>query len=146
MKRTHFSSILMVFILGINATINAQSIKVKVQNITQRQGVIHVGLCNSSEDFTEGKDTFKELTTKVGPTGEIEVVFNSIPKGKYAIRLYQDTDNSGDLTTNIIGIPKEPFGFSNNPRTQFGPPTFSDASFDLKSDIILTVNLKQINL
>ena len=59
MKRTHFLPFLVVFILGINTTINAQSITVKVQNITQRQGVIHVGLCNTSEDFSEGKGSFK---------------------------------------------------------------------------------------
>jgi uncharacterized protein (DUF2141 family) len=37
------------------------------------------------------------------------------------------------MDTNIIGISKEGFGSSNNPKDRFGPPTFDDAKFDFNS-------------
>lgn len=129
-------------VFGINAIINAQSIKVKIQNVHVRQGIVHVALCKNAAEFMNEK--FKGLAAKVSPTGEVEVDFMDIPKGIYAIRVYHDTDNSGDLTTSSIGIPKEPFGFSNNPTMKMGPPSFEVASFNLKSDISLTINLLSI--
>ena len=35
------------------------------------------------------------------------------------------------LDTNFFGIPKEQFGFSNNAKGRFGPPSFESASFEL---------------
>ena len=120
----------------------SQSIKVKIQNIKLRYGIVYVALCNSEENFMTEK--YKELTARVSPSGEASVDFTKIPKGKYAIRVYHDTDSSGDLTTNIIGTPEEPFGFSNNPQIRLGPPSFELASFKLKSDVSLTINLLSV--
>lgn len=36
-----------------------------------------------------------------------------LPEGEYAFCIYQDANNDGELNSNKIGIPKEPFGFSN---------------------------------
>ena len=40
----------------------------------------------------------------------------------------RDSDNS-ILDTNWMGIPKEPYGFSNDAMGTFGPPSFQQASF-----------------
>jgi uncharacterized protein (DUF2141 family) len=121
----------------------SQNIKVKIQNIKLHYGTVYVALCNSAENFMTEK--YKELTAKVSPSGEASVDFMKIPKGVYAIRVYHDTDLSGDLTTNLIGTPEEPFGFSNNPQIKMGPPSFELASFGLKkTDINLTINLLSV--
>jgi uncharacterized protein (DUF2141 family) len=120
----------------------SQNIKVKIQSVKKHQGTLHVALCNNPDDFMS--ETYKQVAVKVPSTGEATIDFSKIPQGKYAIRVYVDTDNSGDLTTNLIGIPEEPFGFSNNPRIKLGPPTFEAASFDFKNDINLTINLLSV--
>jgi len=53
--------------------------------------------------------------------------------GRYGIRLFHDVDGNGELNANIMGIPTEPFGFSNNAPLQFGPPSFKAAAFDVDS-------------
>jgi len=50
-----------------------------------------------------------------------------IPFGEYAFIAFLDGDNNEMLSANFIGIPKEPFGFSNNVRGKFGPPKWEDA-------------------
>lgn len=144
MKRKHYLSLFITIFIFWSNDIHAQNIKVKVQNLIQRQGIVHARLCRDTDDFLG--DKFKELASKISPTGEVEMIFNDIPTGKYVVWLFHDTDNSGDLTTNIFGIPTEPFGFSNNPRIRIGPPAFSEASFEVKNDITLTINLKKLNL
>ena len=72
-------------------------------------------------------------------------VFKNIPAGKYAISVFQDSNVDGILNKNMFGVPKEPYGFSNNKYGKFGPPNFEDVSFDVKegTSISLTINLKQ---
>lgn len=131
-----------VFVFGIFSFGFSQNIKVQIQNIKLRYGMVYVALCNSAENFMTHK--YKELTAKVSPSGEASVDFTKIPKGVYAIRVYHDTDSSGDLTTNLIGTPEEPFGFSNNPQIKRGPPPFELASFNVKNNINLTINLLSV--
>jgi uncharacterized protein (DUF2141 family) len=144
MKTKHLSlSFFVALLLGVSGVSYSQNIKVKIQNSKTRKGTVYVALCNDANEFLTEK--YKELTSKVSPTGEANVEFTNIPKGNYAIRVYQDTDNSGDLNTSLFGIPEEPFGFSNNPRIRRGPPPFSSASFAVSSNINLTINLIKIN-
>ena len=37
-----------------------------------------------------------------------------VPHSTYAVRLYHDEDNDGELDTNMFGVPQETFGFSND--------------------------------
>ena len=54
----------------------------------------------------------------------------NLPSNKrYAVSVFHDLNMDQKLNTNFFGIPKEPLGFSNNPRLLFGPPTFLKASF-----------------
>ena len=42
--------------------------------------------------------------------------------GSYGLALYHDANGNGKIDRNAIGIPKEGFGFSNNPRILFSAP------------------------
>jgi uncharacterized protein (DUF2141 family) len=48
-----------------------------------------------------------------------------------AICAYHDKNDNGRLDKNVFGIPTERYGFSNDPKRGFGPPTFEQASVDL---------------
>ena len=66
----------------------------------------------------------------------------SLPYGEYAITSFQDTKNEGKLTTNLLGIPTEPVGESDNPK---GAPKWENTSFSVnqpKQEI--TIDVKKI--
>lgn len=44
---------------------------------------------------------------------------------------YHDLDANGQLNNNLMGLPSEPYGFANNARGSFGPPSFQAASVAL---------------
>jgi 4,4'-diapolycopenoate synthase len=54
-----------------------------------------------------------------------------LPLGTYAVTVYEDLNNNHKLDHNLLGIPREPVGVSNNPTTHFGPPHFDESSFHL---------------
>lgn len=54
-----------------------------------------------------------------------------LPPGEYAVTVYEDLNSNHNLDHNLIGIPREPVGVSNNPPARLGPPRFSKSSFHL---------------
>lgn len=59
--------------------------------------------------------------------GRITVVLKDLPDGPLALSLFQDTNSNGQLDVNAMGLPVEPFGFSNDAAGVFGPPRFEQA-------------------
>lgn len=60
--------------------------------------------------------------------------FEGLAHGEYAFSLFHDENNNEKLDTNVFGIPKESYAFSNNASGSFGPPSFSKAKFSIKSE------------
>lgn len=57
----------------------------------------------------------------------------NLPYGDYAVSVYHDENLNGDMDSGFMGIPKEPYGFSNNAKSSFGPPKWRDVKFSIKS-------------
>ncbi len=71
----------------------------------------------------------------------VTVRFDSLAPGPKAVRLFHDENSNGKLDTNFFGIPSEGYGFSNNPRSRFGEPSFKDRLFELKADTTIHITL-----
>jgi uncharacterized protein (DUF2141 family) len=126
---------------GVSFTSFAQSkLQVTIKGIKGDKGNIRVGLFNDEEKFL--KSAWKGQVVQA--TNEtVIVVFENIPNGVYAVSAIHDENENEKLDSNLIGIPKEGFGFSNNVMGNFGPPGFEKASFGITNeDKKLTVDLK----
>ena len=74
---------------------------------------------------------------------EATVVFEDIPQGTYAIKVFHDANENSEHDTNFLGIPTESYGFSNDARGTFGPAKFADAKFDVKqANQIITITME----
>lgn len=67
-------------------------------------------------------------------SARIDITVDGLAAGTYAIKAFHDINGNGALDTNLIGIPTEPYGFSNGQAGRFGPPSFEAASFELDGD------------
>jgi uncharacterized protein (DUF2141 family) len=54
--------------------------------------------------------------------------------------MYQDENDNNELDFNLIGIPKEGYGFSNNVG-QFGAPEYVKAKFIIKENTAINIAL-----
>lgn len=79
------------------------------------------------------------LDTAVG--GKVTVVLKNLPAGPLALSLYQDANGNGKLDMNGMGMPTEPYGFSNNAAGQYGPPKFEQAVLTPVSGTTVKVRL-----
>ena len=68
--------------------------------------------------------------------------FEDILPGTYSLTVIHDENMNGKLDTNLLGIPTEGYGFSNDVKALLGAPSFSAASFQYDGGIIdLTISL-----
>jgi uncharacterized protein (DUF2141 family) len=67
-----------------------------------------------------------------------------LPPGIYAVTVYEDLNSNHKLDHNLIGIPREPVGVSNNPPARLGPPHFDECSFHL-GDTAQTITITVVH-
>jgi uncharacterized protein (DUF2141 family) len=56
--------------------------------------------------------------------------FTDVAAGTYAVTVLHDLNSNNALEKNMLGIPKEPLGFSNNATAKFRAPRFDEAKFE----------------
>ena len=67
--------------------------------------------------------------------------FKDVGYGTYAIVAFHDENHDGEFNQNWLGMPKEGFGFSDNPGT-LRKPAFDDAKFDIDQPVVqVTIKL-----
>jgi len=139
-KKNIMKKLTVLIALGMMTQLGwSQSMEVVIKNVDASVGNIAVALFSNEADFL--KKRFAAQKVKAGK-GEVRLVFENIPAGKYALSAYHDANVNGELDKNMIGIPKEGFGFSNDAMGMFGPPDFEKASFDWKGGQTLSLTLK----
>ena len=119
------SAILLAGTAGLAADSDA-SLTVTVEGLAP-QGAVMMALFVDEANWNGG-DPVEGRRVEVSASS-ITVEFGSLPAGDYAIRFYHDVDGDGELDTNLMGIPSEPFGFSNDARGNFGPASWADSVF-----------------
>jgi uncharacterized protein (DUF2141 family) len=72
------------------------------------------------------------------------VVFENIPAGEVAVSVLHDRNMDFKMNTGLFGIPKEGYGASRDAHNTFGPPSWEDARFLLRSGarVQLTIHLR----
>ena len=122
----------------ISHSTSAAELTVNVKEIGDNKGHLMVALFSGQASYTSGKSQWTSKV-KVGNSQEV-VTFSDLPDGEYAIKLFHDTNDNQKLDFNMIGIPKESYGFSNNVG-QFGQPDYKEASFTVKENTTIDINL-----
>ena len=101
---------------------------------------MQAGLYNNAEDFPKENRQYRLVVRRV--EGKVFTCsFRDLPAGDYALAVFQDIDSDGKIDKNMIGIPKEPYGFSNNIKPRLSAPPFEKAKFRLDTDKTLTITL-----
>jgi len=88
----------------------------------------------------EANDALRGIT-RAADSARIEISMDGLAPGTYAIKAFHDINGNGELDTNLVGIPTEPYGFSNGQAGRFGPPSFEAASFELDDEEMQEISL-----
>ena len=110
------------------------SLQVQIHQARSDRGKILILVFDRAEGFPDQiEKAFKRLF--VNPkNGKAELSLDDIPAGKYAITVLHDEDDNGVMNTNLLGLPEEKYGFSNNPKSYFGPPSFEKSAIQMGTE------------
>jgi len=139
MRISYLRVVLFGLFLNITLTSLGQNIEVTVRGIKNDNGNLMIGLFNSEKTFT--KKVFRAESPKA-IKGKLKVIFKNVPAGDYAISVFHDENGNEKIDTNIVGMPKEGFGFSNDAMGTFGPPSFEKAKVVVPKVKSIVIKLK----
>jgi len=140
MNKTIFSVLLNGLLLSYTASVWAIDLTVNIEGIKSAQGFVMVALYDNAQDFP-GKKRVAGLKL-TAEKGTVQGQFTDLAAGQYAIACYHDANGNGRLDKNVLGMPKESYGFSNNAKSSFGPPKFKDAAFEVKDNTTISIALR----
>ena len=84
--------------------------EIVVTGIKENSGTIVISIHDSAESF---RKHIPYRSVELAVTGDKAVYHIRLKAGDYVFCVYHDINGDGKLNANAIGIPKEPFGFSN---------------------------------
>ena len=117
--------------LAIPLAAGAADLRVAVSDGPVVPATLHVALFDSAEALTADK----ALAAQTLPMrdGQAQLVFVGLPPGRYVLKSFADENGNGKLDANLVGVPIERYGFSNDARGRMGPPTFDAAAVPLEA-------------
>jgi uncharacterized protein (DUF2141 family) len=123
---------LCLLLAGNSAPEPAAVIDVHFAGLRSSKGMVRACLTRDPKHFPhceKDPDSFKQSVV-AGPDAHLR--FTGVPAGDYAITVLHD-ENQNFKADMLLGIPREGFGFSENPVIRFGPPKFASARFRVEA-------------
>lgn len=101
--------------------VRASDLTVEVQGLQDSKGKVLVAVFDRAGDFLK-----KPVRTAAvaAMAGKVRLVIPDLPAGQYGLSAFKDNNGNGKLDTNPVGMPVEPYGFSNDAAGSYGPPSF----------------------
>jgi uncharacterized protein (DUF2141 family) len=143
MNRYAFMLILM-FLSSAFGLENSSSINVhvKIEGFRTSRGNCYLLLFKDKKGFPESEKHAAVILKNSIVDNTATFIFDTSP-GIYAISVLHDENLNEKLDKTWYGKPVEGFGISNNPKINFGPPSFKKSSISLKEkDNFVSITMK----
>jgi uncharacterized protein (DUF2141 family) len=115
---------------------------VTISNLHNDKGHVLVSLFKGSDGFPgDAAKAFRKAKLTIS-NKTTSVSFPGLPSGTYAVAILHDENDDQEMNTNMLGIPREGYGFSNNETGLLGPPSFSKASFNYHSSETRSISIR----
>ncbi len=129
--------------MALSRTVEAADINVTVDGLTSTNGTVLLELDDSPSSWQNLAPS--TAVGKVTPTAKsVTYIFRDVKPGTYGLSVIHDENDNGKFDTNFLGMPKEGWGFSNNPDVK-RKAKFEEAGFSVaEKDIAITIHIRHM--
>jgi uncharacterized protein (DUF2141 family) len=121
--------------------VHAALVEVHVTGVARPRGHVRVELCTRHTFLTEDCPYGAAAPARVGET----LVQIEAPPGEYAVQAFHDESDAGHVHQNLLGIPHERIGFSNDAPLGLMGPSFKSAAIIVREQVSrITLRLRRI--
>ncbi len=123
-------SIIVSLFLMVSEDFEETTVVIQFHNIRGDEGNMLISMYDTPEQFPyQPKWKYMISKSRLLEQGN-RFHIKEVRSGKYAIAIFDDENCDTVMQKNFLGIPKEGYGFSNNPKPSIkGAPTFEDCTF-----------------
>ena len=114
--------------------VKAQNTQITVSNIRSSKGKIMLSLFKDEKSFKDAKPFKTTSYEKKGLANGSLVLKWQIEPGIYGMTLLDDENQNTEMDKNLIGVPKEGFGFSDFYLEKLKAPSFNEFKTEIKSE------------
>jgi uncharacterized protein (DUF2141 family) len=107
----------------------SQSLEIEIAHIRNTRGTLHLAFYRDAESFDSDSPFYNQKIQKDEIIDGALTVKIEMDTGTYGIALLDDENNNGLMDYNLVGIPREGFGFSDYAFSCRKRPKFSDFDF-----------------
>lgn len=132
----------MVFFSAVfAAALPAGELVVTVTGASGGKGEVGCAVYRSADGFPmEPAKAAARVWVKAGSS--VECRFQDLPAGAAAVAVSHDLNGNRKTDKNLFGIPKEPWGVSNNARPGMRAPRFEEASIQIPESGEMRIGVK----
>lgn len=125
------------------ALVSAETLTITIADIRESEGRLMIQVANSEKGFEFSEDSAAPPPVAISQLAEAgEMTFEvTLPPGIYGARVLHDLNGNGEMDSNFVGMPKEPWAFSNNATGRLGPAKWQDAKFEISEDTAVEIAL-----
>ena len=140
MKTTRpISACLLAAALGVYSTVSAETLIIVIEDIREANGTLQVQILAGQAQFDGDGAIAQFLEPAV--EGSLTLTAADLPPGEYAVRVMHDVNGNDELDANFVGMPTEPYAFSNNAKGMFGLAKWEDARFVVEGSVTQVISL-----
>ena len=123
------------------------SLQIDIFEFSNLDGNLAIAIFNNESDFDSGLDAYMDSIIPVTDVN-MSIFISNVEPGAYAVSIFHDADESGDITFGgfLNLIPQEGFGFSNNPNIGMSQPSFNDCLFYIEEFQTIQVPINLVYL
>ena len=103
---------------------------IKVVDLRNHKGQLIFGVFDSEKGFPSSERDAKNWQVRAVDGDTVEFTCE-LPPGKYGASALHDENSNNKMDTNALGIPKEGYSVTNNPKPKLRAAKFSESLFDL---------------
>lgn len=97
------------------------SLTVTIENLRSGKGMLSMCLTDVEDDYLECAEHAGSVRREIKVSSGRSIKIDRLAPGTYYLMVLHDENANGKMDT-FLGVPKEGFGFSNNPGLRAGPP------------------------
>ncbi len=117
------------------------TLTVEVSNLKNNNGTIMIALFKGKNGFPRDEAKAIRKAKVTIKNKKATILFTDLPLGDYAFALFHDENKNNQMDSNILGIPKEGYGFSTNFKPKMSAPDFDEASFEIRKNTIQKIKI-----
>jgi uncharacterized protein (DUF2141 family) len=106
----------------------AAELTLSIEPVSELRGTVQVAVFASEAQFR--KEAVRALRLPA-TASSLTAKLTDLPPGDYAITVFHDRNGNDRLDTNLLGMPREPWGASSGQKPLAGPPSWADTRFVL---------------